>query len=124
MNNVNFVSAVATEKIPRCEQALVFNSIYGIPQKEYILAIGKIVSPKISFISRISNNWFCIFLSSKQILNDLMQTTQTISINKHTIQIRKLINPAKTFTISNVCTSIPNQAITDALKNIDISPIL
>jgi len=123
-NIINFATAVATEKIPSREQALVFNSIDGIPQKEYILAIGKIVSPKnITFISRISNNRFCIFLSSKQILDNLIQTTQTININEHTIQIRRLLNPAKRFIISNVCPSIPNQAITDALKNLDIHPI-
>lgn len=34
-----------------------------------------------------------------------------------------MLNPAKRFIISNVCPSIPNQAITDALKNIDIFPI-
>lgn len=100
MNNINFASAVTMEKTPSREQALVFNSIDGIPQKEYILAIGKIVSPKnITFISRISNNRFCIFLSSKQILDNLMQTTQTISINEQTIQIRRLLNPAKRFII-------------------------
>jgi len=53
-NNINFASAVTMEKTPSREQALVFNSIDEIPQKEYILAIGKIVSSKnITFISRI-----------------------------------------------------------------------
>lgn len=36
---------ITMEKTPSREQALVFNSIDGIPQKEYILAIGKIVFP-------------------------------------------------------------------------------
>ncbi|CAH1720480.1 unnamed protein product [Aphis gossypii] len=124
-NNINYSSAaVAMEKTPSHEQALVFNSIDGIPQKEYILAVGKIVSPKnITFISRISNNRFCIFLSSKQILDNLMQTTQSININEQTIPIRRLLNPAKRYIISNVCPSIPNHAIIEALKNIDIVPI-
>ncbi|VVC43967.1 Hypothetical protein CINCED_3A000951 [Cinara cedri] len=101
------------EKTPSREQALVFNSIDG-----------KIVSPKnIIFISRISNNRFCVFLSSKQILDNLIQITQSININDHTIPICRLLNPAKRFIISNVCPSIPNQAIIDALKNIDILPI-
>jgi len=122
--NINYSSAVAMEKTPSREQALVFNSIDGIPQKEYILAVGKIVSPKnITFISRISNNRFCIFLSSKQILDNLMQTTQSININEQTIPICRLLNPAKRYIISNVCPSIPNHAIVEALKNIDIVPI-
>ena len=123
-NNINFASAAAMEKTPSREHAIVFNSIDGVPQIQYILAIGKIVQPNnIKFVSRISNNRFCIFLSNKHILDNLMQTTNHINIQDHEIQIRRLINPAKRFIISNVCPSIPNQVIVDSLKNMDIVPI-
>jgi len=52
-----------------------------------------------------------------------MLTTKHININDQLIPIRRLINPAKIFIISNVCPSIPNQAIIDALRNIYIIPI-
>lgn len=52
-----------------------------------------------------------------------MQTTQAININEQTIPIRRLLNPAKRYIISNVCPSIPNHVILEALKNIDIVPI-
>lgn len=121
--NINFASVTAMESTPSRQQAIVFNSIDGIPQKEYELAIGKIVKPiNIIFISKISNNRFCIFLSSKQVLDNLMQHTQSITINDHNIQIRRLINPAKRIILSNVWPSIPNRLILDELKNIDISP--
>ncbi|KAE9534169.1 hypothetical protein AGLY_008676 [Aphis glycines] len=124
VNNINFTYAAATDKTPIRDHAIVFNSIDGVPQIQYILAIGKIVQPNnIKFVSRISNNRFCIFLSNKQILDNLMQTTSHINIHDHVIQIRRLINPAKRFIISNVCPSIPNQAIVDALKNSNIVPI-
>uniref|UniRef100_A0A2S2NXB3 Transposon TX1 uncharacterized protein n=1 Tax=Schizaphis graminum TaxID=13262 RepID=A0A2S2NXB3_SCHGA len=123
-NNINFASAAAMDKIPSRDHAIVFNSIDGVPQIQYILAIGKIVQPNnIKFVSRISNNRFCIFLSNKQILDNLMQTTKHINIHDRVIQIRRLINPAKRFIISNVCPSIPNQAIIDALKKLNIVPI-
>jgi len=123
-NNINFASAVAMEKNPSREQALVFNTIDGVAQKDYVFAIGKLVTPKnITFISRISNNRFCIFLASKQILDNLFQKTQSININDQTIPIRRLLNPAKRYIISNVCPSIPNQAITNALNDLDIYPI-
>lgn len=122
-NNINFAYAAAMDKIPSRDHAIVFNSIDGVPQIQYILAIGKIVQPNnIKFVSRISNNRFCIFLSNKHILDNLMQTTSHINIHDHVIQIRRLINPAKRFIISNVCPSIPNQAIVDALKNSNIIP--
>jgi len=75
------------------------------------------------FVSHISNNRFCIFLASKQILNSLLESTPTITINEQVIQIRRLINPSKRIVIYNVCPSIPNQVIYDALKNIDITPM-
>lgn len=34
-----------------------------------------------------------------------------------------MVNPAKRYIISNVCPSIPNQAITNALNNLDIFPV-
>lgn len=69
----SFASITANEKNPTREQALVFNSIDGVRQIDYILAIGKIISPKhIIYTSRISNNRFCVFLSSKQILETLL----------------------------------------------------
>lgn len=86
-NNINFASAAAMEKTPSREHAIVFNSIDGIPQIQYILAIGNILQPKnIKFVSRISNNRFCIFLSNEQILDTLLQTTKHINIQDQIIQ--------------------------------------
>lgn len=49
-----------------------------------------------------------------------MLQTQSININDQLIHIRRLVNQAKPIVISNVCPSIPNLAIEDALKQIDI----
>jgi len=111
------------EETPSRKHANVFNSIDSVPQIQYILAIGKIVQPNnIKFVSRISNNRFCIFLSKKQILDNLMQTTKInhIIIHDYFIQIRRHMNPAKKCIISNVCPSIPNQLIVE--RNTDIVP--
>ena len=122
-NPINFASITAKETSPNREQAIVFNSIDGVPQKDYILAIGQIVQPRnILFVSRISNNRFCIFLSSKEILESLLSKTQIININGQEIQIRRLLNPAKRIVISNVCPSIPNHVILHSLNNLGISP--
>lgn len=122
-SNRNFASITANYNSPKRDQALVFNSIDGVPQKEYILAVGQIVSPKnITFVSRISNNRFCIFLSNKNTLDALMEKTKIIIINDQEIQLRRLINPAKRIIISNVCPSIPNQEILNALKDVDVIP--
>jgi hypothetical protein len=86
--------------------------------------MGKIVLTKnIVFVSRISNNRFYFFLSSKKILDSLLEFTQTIEMNDQLIQIRRLINSSKRNVISIVCPSIHNQIIIDALENINITLI-
>ncbi|KAF0764435.1 Reverse transcriptase domain-containing protein [Aphis craccivora] len=60
---------------------------------------------------------------SRKILDSLLESIQTITINDQLIQIRRLINSSKRIVISNVCPSIPNQVITDVLKNINITPV-
>lgn len=123
-NGITFAAIAANDKTPSRDQAIVFNSIDGIPQKDYVLAVGKIVSPKnITFVSRISNNRFCIFLSSKQTLDNLLETHPSISINNQELPIRRLNNPAKRIVISNVCPSINNQIILEQLKIINITPV-
>jgi len=120
---INFASITANETTPNREQAIVFNSIDRVPQKDYIIAIGQIVQPRnILFVSRISNNRFCILLSGKEILESLLTKTQIININGHEIQIRRLLNPAKRIVISNVCPSIPSHVILHSLNNLGISP--
>jgi len=42
----SFASITANEKTPSREQAIVFNSIEGVRQLKYILAIGKLISPR------------------------------------------------------------------------------
>jgi len=120
----SFASITSNEKTPSREQALVFNSIDGNRQVKYVLEIGKLIAPKdILYVSRISNNSFCVFLSSKDILETLLEKTETISINEHTIPIRRLINPPKKAILSNVCPSIPNQVILNELKKVDAIPV-
>lgn len=124
-NKLNYALATANSNTPKREQAIVLHPIDGILLKDYIIAVGQIISPSnIIFVSKISLNRICIFLSSELILKSLLEKTQsTIKINEHDIPIRRLLNPAKRIIISNVCPSIPNQAIIDSLEHINISPI-
>lgn len=66
----------------------------------------------------------CVFLSSEQILTSLLEKSQSkLKINDHIIPIRRLLNLAKRIIISNVCPSILNQAILDALIHTNILPL-
>jgi hypothetical protein len=58
-------------------QAIVINSINNIKQIEYVIAISKIILAKniqFVFVSRISNNRFCVFFNSQSVLENILKT--------------------------------------------------
>jgi hypothetical protein len=112
----SFAEKTANSSTPKMDQAIVMNSVDGIKQTQYIIALNKITdSINIIFASRISNNRFCIFLKSQQIANDIINKHSAIHIDNIEIPIRKLINPSKRIILSNVYPTIPNNIITGAL---------
>lgn len=116
-----------TVNYPRKEQAIVIEALEGIQLKDYIYSVGNLVQPKnILAASRLSNGRICIYLSGKNITDDLVKTYNTITVLGREAQIRKLITPSKKLIISNVCPSIPNEAVETVLRSIGIkmtSPI-
>jgi len=122
-----FAETTANSLFPKKDQAIVFNTIEDVPQIEYIKAFSQITIPKnIKFASRISNNRFCIYFASKNIVDQIITKQPYIVINNIKISYRRLINPAKRIIISNVQPIIPHDIITNAITNIPIrilSPI-
>lgn len=114
-------------KYPNKNQGLILNAIEDVKIKEYIYAIGHLVTPKnIIAASRISNERICIYLSHKSIVDELLRNHQTIKINEHLINIRRLITPSKKVILSNIPPFIPNETIEQELHKLDIktaSPI-
>uniref|UniRef100_A0A2S2P6K5 Uncharacterized protein n=1 Tax=Schizaphis graminum TaxID=13262 RepID=A0A2S2P6K5_SCHGA len=99
----NFAEATATNDCPKLNQAIVFKTIDGVKQIDYLLAISKFTAPEnITSASRISKNRFCIFFNNQNTANELVKNHQKIVINNEEIIIRKLINPSKRITLSNV----------------------
>jgi hypothetical protein len=106
------------------DQAIIFNTIDRIPQIEYIKALSILTNlSNIKLASRISNNRFCVYFSSKNIADDIINQYPSINVNNHNIAIRKLVNPSKRIIISNVSPIIPHSHITEALNKLDINTI-
>jgi len=122
-----FAETTANSYFPKKDQAIVFNTIQDVPQIEYIKAFSQLTSPNnIKFASRISNNRFCIYFSSKNIVEQIITKQPYITINNTEISYRRLINPAKRIIISNVQPIIPHDIIEKAINNLSIimvSPI-
>lgn len=127
-NTPSFASKVSSEQLPKRELAIVFNTIENIPQIEYLIALSKLISPKdITYASRVSNGRFCVYLSNKNTIDNLLDNHQNITVNNQIINIRRLINPAKKLILSNVCPTIPNSIIESSLNYAGftlVSPII
>lgn len=127
MHVKSFAEMTANSTLPNMNQAIVLNSLDGIKQIQYIIALNQITeASNIISASRISNNRFCIFLKSQQIVDDLINNHSAIFIDNIRVPIRKLINPSKRIILSNVYPAISNNIITDALVNLGVkitSPI-
>jgi len=119
-----FAETTAKFSFPKKDQAIIFNTIDGTPQIEYIKALSSITNPSnIKFASRMSNNRFCVYFVNKNIADDIINSNPSITVNDHIIPIRKLENQSKRIIISNVSPVIPHTYIMKALNNIDINTL-
>ncbi|KAL1493667.1 hypothetical protein ABEB36_009365 [Hypothenemus hampei] len=86
---------------------------------DYVKSIGDIVKPKnITLASRISNNRICIYLSSKEVVDQLCNSHSSIMIGSLKINFRRLISPSKRIIIFNVSPSIPHEIIEAVVKDL------
>ena len=62
-----------SNQFPKKDQAIVLEAIDEIKLIEYVEVIGNVVSPKnILFASRISNNRVFVYLSDKDLIEDVV----------------------------------------------------
>lgn len=109
---------------PTKEQAVIVDSTEKYQIKDYAQAFAKVINPSdIRFLSRISNNRVCVFVSSKSIAEDLVEKQKCIKINDQTIPIRYLINRNRRIILSNVCPIIPHREIENKLLEYKIEPM-
>lgn len=121
-------AATSNNAIPKKDQAIILDSAKGLFLNDYIITIGKLVGPKHikSASESFKNNNICMYLSSAEIAAQLVEDHPVVTIRNNEIKIRRLFTPTKRLLISNVCSSIPNEAIEQSLKTIGlklVSPI-
>lgn len=106
---------------PKRNQAIVINVIENLRLPDYIKAIGSIVQPRnILFASRISNNRVCIYLSSVDLVDRLVEHHSSIKIEDYELNIRRLITPARRLILSNVSPNIPHIILERALTELKV----
>lgn len=111
-------------KFPTKDQAIVFNTIDNSKLQDYLLQLGPIVNPKnILFSSRISNNRICVYLDSKESVDQFLNNHGSITINGEAIRARRLIAPSDRLVISNISPTIPHEVLVEELRNLGLTLI-
>ena len=115
---MNYARAAESAVFPKREQGIILHSVQGVPIKEYVNQLSKIVPPEnIKFISRVSGNRICAYLSSKELVDNLISQNQHVKIGNEEIQINPLSLRSKRIILSNVCPEIPHEDIENKLKS-------
>ncbi|KAH0540244.1 hypothetical protein KQX54_014996 [Cotesia glomerata] len=120
----NYTQALLTESVPSKEQAIILDSVDGVQIHEYAVALGSKIGPEsIRHLSRIANNRVCIYLSTKEVADNLIENHKTVKVRDTDIYIRPLISRNKRLILSNVPPIIPNDVIIAKLKESKINPV-
>lgn len=109
---------------PKKEQAIVMDYVQQSKLDDYLRELSKIIEPaQITFASPIPNNKICIYLSSKEIVDNLIIQKKKITIDNTDVTIRRLISPAQKIIIKNVQPYILNEIIEEKLEEIGIKTV-
>lgn len=123
----SYSSVVIQDKFPSKEQAIIFGATENTRLQDYLIPLGSIIQPKnILFSSRLSNQRICMYLASREVVEDFMNKYGSIEVNNQIIKARRLVTPAQRLVLSNVCPSIPHDLLAKELQNLGlklISPI-
>ncbi|KAL7294470.1 hypothetical protein TKK_0009908 [Trichogramma kaykai] len=127
-SNVKYSQVAKSDSYPKRNQGIIVDCADGISLTDYTCAIGDIVDPKnVLYSSRISNNRVCLYLSSKQLVDEVTDKFEHIVINNIKVPVRPLVAKLQKVIISNVAPPIPHYILQNALENLNIkciSPIV
>lgn len=123
-NNPSYATVAQITTFPKKDQAIVIDALENVQIKDYAQALGRIIDPsQIRFLSRISNNRICTYLSSKSIVDEIVDNKKYVIIQNQKLPIRPLISRNKRIIISNVCPVIPHTEIEKKLIEMHITPL-
>lgn len=127
-DSTNYSKATQSKKNITRDQAILIDTLVDATHEEYILALSEVVpASKIRFSSRIANNRICVYLDSKQTVDEIIDSKRCIVIGHQIIAIRPYVTRNKRIVFSNVHPLIDDSLLETELKKINVkimSPIM
>lgn len=109
-------------KTPKKDQGIIIESAEGIKIKQYLEAVSEIIKPEnIIYAARLSRDRICMYLKTKELVNELTENLDYITIENIDLKIRPLMLRATKFYLNRVCPSIPSAFLHDLITNIGIN---
>ena len=118
---LDYADAARSHQFPKRDQGLIMDCVDGLNLTDYTCAVGEIVDKKnIMYSKRISNNRVCLYLASKELVNDLTDKYKCIQIGETQVHVRPLIAKQQKVVFSNVAPPIPPYVLEDILESLNI----
>ncbi|XP_058809739.1 uncharacterized protein LOC131674937 [Phymastichus coffea] len=112
----SYAKVTSSSIMPKKDQAIVIDSIEGCTIEDYIDGLEALIDASyIKYISKISGNRVCTYLSDNALVEKL--TNKMVQVKDFTLKIRPLLEKNKRVVLSNACPVIPNEVFIEALKN-------
>ena len=123
-SKVSYANMVNQAHTPTKEHAIILDAVDGYTIQEYTIALGNIInSINIAYVSLISYGRICFYLSSKELVDQIVDEGTKIKTGESKLVLRPLIFKAKRMIIPNVCPIIPHSTILNELNKINIFPV-
>lgn len=104
--------------LPKKEQAIVCDIVDGVTQEQYIFALGEKTKPEnIVAASRITQNRFCWYLTSAELVDQLtLPGNDELIVGEKLVTLRPFIARMKRVILSNVHLAVPNEILLAELE--------
>lgn len=89
----------------------------GLQLIDYIKDVASIIEAKnIIFASKMPNNRICIYLTTKDLVDTIIESNEIIQIINVQVTLRRLVTAAQRIIISNVCPFITQHILEKELQ--------
>ncbi|KAJ8672470.1 hypothetical protein QAD02_003729 [Eretmocerus hayati] len=117
-----FAKVFANSTRPRRQDAIVIESKEGLTNDDYLDGLEELIDlNQVKSISKTSGNRVCLYLESKTLVDSLKN--KNVRVKDYVLPVKPLINNNKRVVISNVHSSLPDELIVSALKNLETGHI-
>ncbi|RZB40853.1 NESP55 domain containing protein [Asbolus verrucosus] len=119
---INTPTRTTINQFPKKDQTIILTANENLNNRDYATKIANLIggAQHILFLSKISLNRVCIYLSSPQLVENLTAQYNKIEIGGLEIGLRRLITPSQRIILSNVCPTIPHDVLTNTLKGLGL----